>query len=370
MAKRDYYEVLGVSKTATDEEIKKAYRTLAKKYHPDVSTEENAEAKFKEVQEAYEVLIDPAKRQQYDQFGHEGPAGAFGSGFQGFQGFGGGFGGFENIFSSFFGGGQRARSTEKQRGRNLRTSVTLTFTEAAFGCEKEITLTKYETCHDCAGTGAMSGKDIVICPQCHGRGRVMMEENSFFGRIQTEVTCPTCKGKGKVIKNKCPTCRGEGRIKATSKIKVRFPSGVDNDQTLTVKGKGEAGLNGGMYGDLYIDINVKEHELFVRDGLDLYFELPIDFAQAALGAQIEIPTLTGKTMLKISPGVQTGTKLRMAGKGIRSQRSGEVGNFYIILKVITPTRLTSEQKALFTKLGETNLKNESFFDKLKRKIFK
>ncbi len=369
MAKRDYYEVLGVSKTATDDEIKKAYRSLAKKYHPDVCKEPDAEAKFKEVQEAYEVLSDSTKRQQYDQFGHEGPMGGAG-GFGGFDFGGGGFGGFEDIFSSFFGGGSRSQANNgPKRGRNLKTSITLTFEEAAFGVEKEITLNKLDTCKDCSGTGAMSGKDIETCPKCHGRGRVVVEQNSFFGRIQTETTCPHCNGKGKVIKNKCTTCHGEGRIRNVSKLKIRIPSGVEDDQTLTVSGKGEAGPNGGMNGDLYININVKPHDLFERDGVHLYLEMPITFSQAALGDSIEIPTLNGKSILKVPSGTQTGTKFRLAGKGIYNERTGETGNLYVIVKLITPTKLSSEQKDLFKKLSKTNEKNESIFDKIK-KFFK
>lgn len=368
MAKRDYYDVLGVSKTANDDEIKKAYRGLAKKYHPDVCKEPDAEAKFKEVQEAYEVLSDSTKRQQYDQFGHEGPMGGAG-GFDGFN-FGGGFGGFEDIFSSFFGGGSRRKSsTGATRGRNIKTTITLTFEEAAFGCEKEITLTKLETCKDCSGTGAMSGKDIETCSRCHGRGRVVVEQNSIFGRVQTETTCPNCGGKGKTIKNKCTSCHGEGRIKVTSKLKVKIPSGVDDEQTLTVSGKGEAGTNGGMNGDLYIEINVKEHDLFERDGVHLYFEMPITFSQAALGAQIEIPTLDGKALLKVPSGTQTGTKFKLTGRGIKNARTGEVGNLYVIAKIITPTKLSQEQKDLFNKLSKTDEKSENIFQKIK-KFFK
>lgn len=368
MAKRDYYDVLGVSKTANDDEIKKAYRGLAKKYHPDVCKEPNAEAKFKEVQEAYEVLSDSTKRQQYDQFGHEGPMGGAG-GFDGFN-FGGGFGGFEDIFSSFFGGGSRRKSsTGATRGRNIKTTITLTFEEAAFGCEKEITLSKLETCKDCSGTGAMSGKDIETCSRCHGRGRVVVEQNSIFGRVQTETTCPNCGGKGKTIKNKCTTCHGEGRIKVTSKLKVKIPSGVDDEQTLTVSGKGEAGTNGGMNGDLYIEINVKEHDFFERDGVHLYIEMPITFSQAALGAQIEIPTLDGKALLKVPSGTQTGTKFKLTGRGIKNARTGEVGNLYVIAKIITPTKLSQEQKDLFNKLSKTDEKSENIFQKIK-KFFK
>jgi molecular chaperone DnaJ len=368
MAKRDYYEVLGVSKTATDDEIKKAYRGLAKKYHPDVCKEPDAEAKFKEVQEAYEVLSDSTKRQQYDQFGHEGPMGGAG-GFDGFNFGGGGFGGFEDIFSSFFGGGRTQTNTGPKRGRNIKTSITLTFEEAAFGVEKEITLNKLDTCKDCSGTGAMSGKDIETCPRCHGRGKVIVEQNSFFGRIQTEAVCPNCNGKGKTIKNKCTTCHGEGRIKTVSKIKVRIPSGVEDEQTLTVSGRGEAGPNGGMNGDLYININVKPHDLFERDGVHLYLEMPITFSQAALGDSIEVPTLDGKCILKVPSGTQTGTKFRIPGKGIKNARTGETGNLYVVVKLITPTKLSNEQKDLFKKLSKTNEKNESIFDKIK-KFFK
>ena len=367
MNKKDYYEILGVSKTATDDEIKKAYRSLVKKYHPDVCKEPDAEAKFKEVQEAYEVLSDSTKRQQYDQFGHEGPMGGTG-GFDGFN-FGGGFGGFDDIFSSFFGGGRSQSNTGPKRGRNIKTSITLTFEEAAFGVEKEITLNKLDTCKDCSGTGAMSGKDIETCPKCHGRGKVIVEQNSFFGRIQTEATCPHCNGKGKTIKNKCTTCHGEGRIKNVSKLKVRIPSGVEDEQTLTVSGKGEAGPNGGMNGDLYININVKPHDLFERDGVHLYLEMPITFSQAALGDSVEVPTLDGKCILKVPSGTQTGTKFRIPGKGIKNARTGETGNLYVVVKLITPTKLSNEQKDLFKKLSKTNEKNETIFDKIK-KFFK
>lgn len=370
MAKRDYYEVLGVSKTATEDEIKKAYRTLAKKYHPDVSKEENAEEKFKEVQEAYDVLSDPQKREQYNQFGHEGPnMGGFGQG--GFSGGFGGFGGFEDIFSSFFGGGSSRSQSQSGpvRGRNLKTTINLTFEEACFGVEKELSINKYDTCKDCSGTGAMSKSDISVCAKCRGTGRVYVEQNSLFGRVRTETACPECGGTGKKIKNKCTTCHGEGRVKATSKIKVKIPSGIEDGQTLTVSGKGEAGYNGGLAGDLYIQINVKDHELYERDGLNLYMEMPITFSQAALGANVEVPTLTGKCTLKVPSGTQTGTKFKISGKGITHGRSGQTGHLYVIVRVVTPTKLSSEQKDLFTKLGKTNENNESFFAKIK-KFFK
>ena len=370
MAKRDYYEVLGVSKTATDDEIKKAYRSLAKKYHPDVCKEPGAEEKFKEVQEAYDVLSDPQKREQYNQFGHDGPN--MGSGFgQGFGGFSSqGFGGFEDIFSSFFGGGStRSQRGGPVRGKNLKTVINLTFEEAAFGVEKELNITKYDTCKDCSGTGAMSKNDISVCPTCHGTGRTYVEQNTLFGRVRTETSCPNCNGTGKTIKNKCTTCHGEGRIKQTSKLKVKIPSGVEDGQTLTVSGKGEAGFNGGLPGDLYIQVNVREHEIFERDGLNLYMEMPITFSQAALGASVEVPTLTTPCILKVPAGTQTGTKFKITGKGITNGRTGQTGHLYVLVKVVTPTKLTSEQKNLFEKLSNTNEKNESFFDKIK-KFFK
>ena len=370
MAKRDYYEVLGVSKNATDDEIKKAYRQLAKKYHPDVSTEANAEEKFKEVQEAYDVLSDPQKREQYNQFGHEGPN-QFGGGAGGFGGFSSNFGGFEDIFSSFFGGGTRSQRSQNGpiRGRDLKYSLNLTFEEAAFGVEKEVSISKYDTCKDCSGTGAMSKNDISSCPRCHGTGRVTVEQNSIFGRIRTETTCPECNGAGRTIKNKCTTCKGEGRVKVLSKFKVRIPSGVEDGQTLTVSGRGEGGINGGMPGDLYIQVNVRKHELFERDGLNLYLEMPITFSQAALGGNIEVPTLGNSCTLKIPAGTQTGTKFKIGGKGITDGRTNTTGHLYVIVNVITPTKLSSEQKDLFNRLSRTNENNESIFEKIK-KFFK
>ncbi len=368
MAKRDYYEVLGVAKTATDEEIKRAYRSLAKKYHPDVSKEANAHEKFTEIQEAYEVLSDPQKREQYNQYGHEGPnLGA--NGFGGFD-FGGGFGGFEDIFSSFFGGGRRQSSTGPVRGKSLKTSMTLTFEEAAFGTEKEVSINKYETCSHCSGTGAQSKNDIEVCKKCHGIGRVTVEQNTFMGRIRTETTCPECNGKGKTIRNKCNVCSGEGRVRTASKIKVRIPSGVEDGQTLTLPGKGEAGLNGGLYGDLYINITVKPHEIFVRDGIDIYVELPITFSQAALGATIDVPTLSGNNSLKIPNGTQTGTKFKIAGKGITSSRTNTTGNLYVVVNVVTPTKLSSEQRDIFNRLATTKENtSDSTFERIK-KFFK
>ncbi|MFA7529421.1 MAG: molecular chaperone DnaJ [Bacilli bacterium] len=370
MAKRDYYEVLGVTRDASEDDIKKAYRTLAKKYHPDVSKEPDAETKFKEIQEAYEVLSDPAKRDQYDRFGHEGPGfgSGFGSGFEGFNfgGFGG-FGGFDDILSSIFGGSRRgSRPSGKTRGADLRTSITISFEEAAFGVEKELAINKYETCAECSGLGAESRSDIEICPKCHGRGRVIHEQNSLFGRIQTETACSNCRGSGEIIKNKCKTCGGEGRVRKTARVKVKIPAGIDDGQGLKLSGYGEAGAKGGTPGDLYINISVQPHEIFERDGLDIYMEMPITFSQAALGATVSVPTLTGPVKLKIPAGTQTGTKFKLSRKGIASSRAGTTGNQYVLVKVVTPTHLSAEQKELFNRLSKTNEKPASFFEKIKK----
>lgn len=371
MAKRDYYEVLGISKNATDDEIKKAYRQLAKKYHPDTSTEENAQEKFKEVQEAYEVLKDPQKRANYDKYGFQDPNQGFSGfngagGFSGFSGFGG-FGGIDDIFD-FFTGGRKSSQQSQSRGKDLQVAITLTFEEACFGCEKDITLTKYSTCPKCNGLGAESGSDVVTCSTCGGRGRVVTETQSILGRIQTENVCPTCHGRGKTIKNKCSMCGGEGRIRNQETIKVKIPSGIEDGQRLCLNGRGDAASNGGQNGDMFISVRVKEHELFQRDGVDIYIEMPITFSQAALGDVLEVPSIHGKETLKIPEGTQTGTKFKLANKGISMTRRGvtKVGNEYVIVKVVTPGKLTQEQKELFQKLSTTNLKNESFFDKLKR----
>lgn len=358
MAKRDYYDVLGVDKAASEDDIKKAYRKLAKQYHPDVNKESGAEDKFKEVQEAYEVLGDSQKREQYNQFGHEGPNNG---GFGGFD-FGGGF---EDIFSSFFGGGRPSR-TQSTKGRSLKTSVTLTFEESVFGVEKEITVTKNDTCHDCSGTGAQSKSDVETCSHCRGTGRVYTEQRTMFGNIRTENTCNVCQGEGKVIKNKCNTCKGDGRIRNTSKIKFKLPSGVEDGQTVTLAGKGEGGVNGGLSGDLYITINVTPHEFFIRDQLDIYLEMPITFSQAALGATVEIATINGKAILKIPAGTQTNTKFKLTGRGIKNGRTNVTGHQYVIVTVVTPEKLTNEQKDLFSKLSKTNEESSSMFKKIKK----
>lgn len=369
MAERDYYEILGVSKDASLDDIKKAYRTLAKKYHPDISTEPNAEEKFKEVQKAYDCLSDEEKRRNYDQFGTE-EANPFGSQASGFNSGFSGFGGFEDIFSSFFGGGRRGPQSTAERGRDLKTNITLTFEEAAFGCKKEITVTRYEECTKCAGTGAASKNDIHTCKRCSGTGTVIVEQNTLFGRMQTRTTCPDCHGKGKIIDHVCPDCRGTGKVKKDAKISVNIPAGIDNDQTLRLSGQGEVGANGGPNGDLFIGITIKPHEVFVRDGNDIILTLPITFSQAALGSTIEVETLTGKVAMKVPAGTQSNTKFKLANRGIKNATTGRTGNQYVIVNVVTPTKLTREQTELFTKLSKTDeTSSNSIFEKFK-KFFK
>lgn len=361
--KRDYYEVLGVEKTATQDEIKKAYRTLAKKYHPDVSTDPNATEKFTEVQEAYDVLSDETKRANYDQFGS-----AEGNQFSGFgNGDFGGFG-FEDIFGSFFGGGNRqGRRNGPTKGRDIRLDITITFEEAVFGCKKEVSYTRYDECSHCHGSGAESTSDIKTCPTCGGSGRVTRQQQTFLGTMATQSTCPDCGGTGKKITKLCKECGGAGKIKKSVRPIINIPAGIDDDQTIRQTGYGDAGTDGGPKGDLYIHVNVKPHDVFVREGNDIYLELPITFSQAALGAKIEVKTIHGMVELNLPAGTQTGTKFRLANKGINNATTNRVGHQYVIVKVITPTGLTSEQKELFTRLSNTNEQgSNSFFDKIKR----
>lgn len=367
--KRDYYEVLGVSKTATDEEIKKAYRTLAKKYHPDVSKEPNATEKFTEIQQAYDVLSDKTKRSNYDRFGHEDPNQFGGSGFSG----GGDFGGFgfEDIFSNIFGGGSRRQSKNgPTKGKDIRLNMTLTFEEAAFGVKKEVSYNRYDDCTSCNGTGAASTKDIHTCSTCGGSGRVIKQQQTFLGVMQTETTCPDCNGSGKIIKKPCQQCNGAGKVKKLAKPVINIPAGVEDEQTIRISGLGEAGSNGGPKGDLYIHITVRNHDVFVRDGNDIYLELPVTFSQVALGTEIDVKTLQGMVKLKIPAGTQTGTKFKLANKGINNSTTGRVGHQYVVVKVVTPTNLSSDQKDIFVKLSKTDeTANNSFFDKIK-KFFK
>jgi molecular chaperone DnaJ len=371
MSKRDYYEVLGVSKNATKDEIKKAYRKLSKQYHPDINKAPDAAEKFKEIKEAYEVLSDDQKRAHYDQFGHTDPN-------QGFGGFGGtdfdfgGFGGFEDIFSSFFGGGRRRDPNAPRAGADLQYTMTLTFEEAAFGKETDIEIPREETCDTCHGSGAKPGTKKETCSHCRGTGQISIEQVTPFGRIVNRRTCHYCDGTGQFIKEKCTTCGGSGRVKKRKKIHVKIPAGIDDGQQLRVAGQGEAGINGGPPGDLYIVFRVEPHEFFERDGDDIYCEIPLTFAQAALGDEIEVPTLHGKVKLKIPAGTQTGTKFRLKGKGVPNVRGYGQGDQHIIVRVVTPTKLTEKQKQLlreFDRLGGQSAQHgaqDSFFDKMKK----
>ena len=364
--KRDYYEVLGVSRDASSDEIKKAYRSLAKKYHPDVSQEKDATEKFAEIQGAYDCLSDPDKRANYDRFGTED--------MNGFAGGAGGAGfGFEDIFSSIFGGmggSSRARSNGARRGNDIQTEVTITFEEAAFGVEKKITVTKLDSCAKCGGSGAESKDDVVTCTRCSGRGTIITQQHTILGMMRSENTCPECQGSGKKIKKACPECNGNGRVRKNKTLNVKIPAGIADDQTIRLSGEGEAGVKGGPSGDLLIHVRVKRHELFERDGNNIVFDLPITFSQAALGASLEIQTLYGMVNLKIPAGIQSGTKLKLAGKGIDNKINGRKGDQIVTVIVITPTSLSQKQKEIFTELSKTDeSKNNSVFEKIK-KFFK
>jgi len=348
LSKRDYYEVLGVSKDATQQEIRRAYRALARKYHPDVNKSEDAQEKFIEVKEAYEVLSDDQKRAQYDQFGHAGTSG------QGFSGFGAGdfSGGFGDIFDMFFGGGSRQDPNAPRQGADLQYTMTLEFEEAIFGKETEITIPKEESCSSCNGSGAKPGTKVNTCSHCHGTGQLNIEQATPFGKIVNRRVCNHCSGTGKVITEKCTTCRGTGNEKVYSKVKVSIPAGIDQGQRIRIAGKGEPGVNGGSAGDLYIIVNIKPHEYFERDGDTIYSELPLTFAQAALGDEVEVPTVHGNVKLKIPAGTQSGRIFRLRNKGVPNVRGYGQGDQHVQVKVITPTNLTKEQKDLLRKFNE------------------
>lgn len=369
MSKRDYYEVLGVGKDATPEELRKAYRKLARKYHPDVNKEPDAEDKFKEVKEAYEVLNDQQKRAQYDQFGHSGPQG------QGFGGFGGAedFGGFSDIFDMFFGGGGGRRDPNAPRqGNDLQYTMVLEFEEAIFGKETDIHIPSEENCDTCNGSGAKPGTKPETCQHCHGTGQLNVEQNTPFGRVVNKRVCHHCNGTGKEIKNKCNTCHGKGRVKKQKSIHVKIPAGIDNGQQVRVAGKGEPGINGGPAGDLYVVIQVKSDEFYQREGDDIFVEMPITYAQAALGDEIEVPTVHGKVKLKIPAGIQTGKTFRLKGKGVPNVRGYGHGDQNVRIRVITPTNLTERQKELLREFNDlsghdaADETEESFFSKVKR----
>lgn len=354
--KRDYYEVLGVSKTADDAEIKKAFRALAKKYHPDMHPgDADCEAKFKEAQEAYAVLSDADKRRQYDQFGHAAFDGGAGGGAGGFDFSGMDMGDiFGDIFGDFFGGGSRRRANDgPMKGANLRTSVRITFEEAVFGCEKEIEMVLKDECKTCNHTGAKPGTTPETCTKCGGKGKVVFTQQSFFGTVQNVQSCPDCGGKGKVIKEKCPDCRGTGYIATKKKISVSIPAGIDNGQSVRIREKGEPGVNGGPRGDLLVEVVVSRHPNLQRQDMNIYSTAPVSFAQAALGGEIRINTVDGDVLYEVKPGTQTDTRIRLKGKGVPSLRNKEIrGDHYVTLVVQTPTGLSNEAKEALRQFDE------------------
>ena len=375
--KRDYYEVLGLQKGATEDEIKKAYRKLAKKYHPDLNpNDKEAETKFKEVGEAYEVLSDSQKRARYDQFGHAGVDPSYGGGY-GPGGFGG-FDGFDdlgdifgNIFGGGFGGGTRTRNPNgPMRGRDVNYSLELTFEEAALGCKKDITIHKRDICPECDGKGAEKGTEPEICPTCHGSGQVKSTERTFLGVVQTTKPCPDCHGRGKIIKNPCKKCGGNGRIDITKKLNVSVPAGIDDGQTFTLRGQGDAGMNGGPAGDANVTVSVKPHKMFERDGYDIWCDIPLTFTQAALGDEITVPTLEGKVKYNVPEGTQPQTVFRLKGRGVPYVNGRGKGDQYVRISIEVPKSLTLKQKQALKEfegsLSDKNYqKRKSFWSWLK-----
>ena len=387
-SKRDYYEVLGVGRDADDAAIKKAYRALAKKYHPDMNPgDADAEKKFKEASEAYAVLSDPDKRRQYDQFGH--------AAFEGGAGGAGGFGGFDfngadfsdifgDIFGDLFGGGGRRggrANNGPMKGSNIRKSIRITFEEAVFGCEKELDLVLKDPCSTCNGTGAKPGTSPETCPKCGGKGQVVYTSQSFFGTVQNVQTCPNCGGSGTVIKEKCTSCSGTGFTSSRKKIQVSIPAGIDNGQSVRIREKGEPGANGGPRGDLLVEVNVSRHPIFQRQDMHIFSTVPISFAQAALGGDVRVPTVDGDVIYTVKPGTKTGTKVRLKGKGVPSLRNAQVrGDHYVTLVIQTPEKLSAEAKEALRKFdllsgntlnqetseeGKGKGKKKGFMDKMK-----
>ena len=375
--KRDYYEVLGVSRGASEDEIKKAYKKMARKYHPDLNPgDKTAEEKFKEVNEAYEVLSDADKKARYDQYGHAGVDPNFGAG-----GFGGGFdasfdfGDLGDIFGSFFGGGfgggRRTNPNAPQRGESIRMSIAISFEEAAFGCEKAVTVERYETCDTCHGNGCAPGTSPEVCPDCHGTGTVQVRRQTPMGVFATSSPCPKCGGKGRIIHQPCKDCRGSGMVRKKKTIQASIPAGIDNGQTISIRGQGNAGKNGGPAGDLLITITVRPHELFRREGTSVLCEAPITFTQAVLGAELEIPTIDGKVKYTLPEGTQSGTTFRLKGKGIPSINGRGRGDQYVTVYIETPKNLNKEQKEALKKfaetMGESNYEEQKkFFKKFKK----
>ena len=378
--KRDYYEVLGVNKSASEDEIKKAYKKMARKYHPDLNPDnKEAEEKFKEVNEAYEVLSDANKKARYDQFGFAGVDPNYGAG----AGAGGGaydaggfdFGDLGDIFGSFFGGGfnaaQRRNPNAPQRGESIRLGVTISFEEAAFGCEKEVSVDRYETCTSCHGSGCADGTSPEVCPDCHGSGQVQVRRQTPMGVFATTSPCGRCGGKGRIIKTPCTACRGSGLERKRRTIQAKIPAGIDNGQTISIRGQGHAGKNGGPSGDLLITITVRPHELFRREGTSVLCEAPITFAQAVLGAELEIPTIDGKVKYDLPEGTQSGTTFRLKGKGIPELNGRGRGDQYVTVYIETPRNLNREQKEALKKfaesVGDNNYEERrKFFKKFKK----
>ncbi len=377
--KRDYYEVLGVSKDASSDDLKKAYRKLAKQYHPDMNPgDKTAETKFKEVNEAYEVLNDPAKRQRYDQFGHAGVDPSYGGGGAGYGG--GGFGGFDvgDIFESFFGGGfsgfggsSRTRNPNGPiRGNDINVTLGLSFMEAAKGCKQQIQVQRLEKCDVCGGSGAKSGTTAETCTECGGTGQVKVSQRTPIGVIQTTRTCSKCSGKGKVIKEPCPDCRGMGRVRHTHTLEVSVPAGIDDGQTFVLRGQGDQGVNGGPSGDVNIMVTLRPDTLFERDGFDVWCDIPITFSQAVLGDEITVPTIDGKVKYTVPEGTQSGTVFRLRNKGIQYVNGRGRGDQYVKVNIEVPRNLTGKQKEALRKFEELSTeknyeKRRSFFDKLK-----
>lgn len=372
--KRDYYEVLGLSKSASEDDIKKAYRKLAKKYHPDINKEADAEAKFKEINEAYEVLSDPQKKATYDQFGHAGMDGFAGSGF------GEGFGGMNmddlgDIFSSFmggmggfsgfnFGGRSSSRRTGPIKGDNRYMSMDIEFLDAVHGVDKLINITVDKMCKECNGSGAASASDIETCPTCRGAGRVTRQSRTPFGIIQQQTICPDCNGTGKHVKKNCPHCNGQGYTTVKEQVEVSIPAGINTGQQVRLQGYGERGENGGPNGDLYIEVRVKPHKFFLRDGNNIHIKVPISAIDATLGTVVDVPTAYGDVELTVPAGTQPGQQLRLKGYGIKSLRSDNVGDQYVDIQIEIPKKLTREEKELYEKLA--NRKKESVFDRFKK----
>lgn len=381
--KRDYYEVLGVAKDADDAAIKKAYREIAKKYHPDINPSAEAAEIFKEASEAYSVLSDKEKRAQYDQFGHaafDGSGGGYGGGFSGFSGDMGDI--FGDIFGDLFGGGRSRRNDGPMKGANLRTAVRITFDESVKGCEKELKLNLKDPCPTCHGSGAKPGTSPITCPKCQGRGQITITQQSMFGMVRNVQVCPDCHGSGKIIKDKCPDCRGTGYQTKLKNIQVTIPAGIDNGQSIRIRDKGEPGTNGGPRGDLLVEVNVARHPIFQRQDMNIYSTAPITYAQAALGGEVKLNTVDGEVLYEVKPGTQTDTRIRLKGKGVPSLRNKNVrGDHYVTLVVQVPTNLNEDAKEALRKFDEacgnrpagsvgdstekSEKKKKSFMDKLK-----